>query len=57
MIQLEDIYGNIGHACCTAGKFIFDADILNALPLTKTRLNMICGNDNSNDINKYFQDL
>ena len=52
MIQLEDVYGNIGHACCIYGKFIFNANILKGLPLKKTSLNIICGNDNDNDINK-----
>ena len=54
MIKLEDVYVNIGHACCASGKWIFDANILKALTLTKTPLTIICVNDNYNDINKYF---
>ena len=33
MMQLEDEYGNIGHACCTISKCNFNPNKLNILPL------------------------
>ena len=44
IIKLEIVYGNIGHACFTGGKCIFDANMPKAFPLTTTLLNVIGGN-------------
>ena len=54
MTQLEDAYGKIGHAWYNYGKFVFEVNMLNYFPFTKTALNIICGNDNDNDTNKAF---
>ena len=50
IIQLEGLYGNIGRLCCTYGQCIFDTNVYNSLPLTTTYSDIICGNENSNDI-------
>ena len=53
MFQLEDVYENNGHAYFTDGKCIFDTNVLKAFSLTTTLLNIMCGYENANDINKY----
>ena len=54
MIQLEDVYDNIGHACFTAGKWDFYSNMSKTLSLTTISLNIICGNENGDNINKLF---
>ena len=51
---LEYVYGSIGDACCTASKWIFDANWLKGLSLRRTPLNTICRNENDNYTNKEF---
>ena len=41
MIQLEYVYGNVVHVCCTSSKYIFDANMSKLLPLTKTLFKII----------------
>ena len=50
LIQLEDVYGNIVHICCTACKWIFDKNLSEDFSLTKTSPKIICGNDNDDQI-------
>ena len=54
MVQIEDGYGKIGHACSTSGKWTFYKNTFKSYSLTKTYLNIICDNDNNNDIKKAF---
>ena len=44
IIQVEDVYGIVSHACCTSGRRIFDANMLKAFPLTFLLLNIIRSN-------------
>lgn len=46
MIKLKDVYGHIGYAYWTSGKWIFEENMLKELNLTTTSLNIICVNDN-----------
>ena len=54
IIQLEDDHNNIGHVCFTAGKWNFYSNMLKALSLTTTQLNIIRGNKNGDNTNKAF---
>ena len=54
IIQLKYIYGNIIHACFTAGEWIFDANMLKLFPFRTTSLNIICSDENVNYINNTF---
>ena len=52
MIQLEDVCGNIGHACYTSAEQNLDSKMTNKFSLTTTSLKIICVNDNNNDIKR-----
>ena len=42
------------NACFTAGKCIFDANVLKSFPLTKKLVKIICGNNIDNYTNRSF---
>ena len=44
LIRIDDLYKNIGCACCTYSKCIFDANISKDFPFKTTPLNMVCEN-------------
>ena len=52
MIKFEYLYGNVGHACFTAGKWFFDANMSKAYTQKTTSLNIIFVNDNEYYIKK-----
>ena len=54
IIQPKDVYENVGHACCNAGKCNFETNMAKTFSLTATSFNMICGNGNDNNIDKSF---
>ena len=54
IVQLEDVYGNIGRACFTSGKLIFGKNMSKQFLLTTTYLDIICVNDNDNNIKILF---
>ena len=54
IIKVEDEHGNISCVCFTSGGWDSDANMWKLFPSRKPWLNIICGNDKYNGINKGF---